>query len=100
MCTPPLQAICYPSKFLMLVRERPSRMYRPPPPMQAIFSYPSEFLMLVKERQSGMYRLSAYYLARSLADLPMDCMLPTVMIWILYFMGGLRLTAAAFFGNW
>ena len=56
--------------------------------------------MLIKERQSGMYRLSAYYLARALADLPMDCLLPTLLIWIIYFMGGLRLTAAAFFGNW
>ncbi|GAX76515.1 hypothetical protein CEUSTIGMA_g3961.t1 [Chlamydomonas eustigma] len=67
---------------------------------QAIFSYPSEFAMLVKERQSGMYRLSAYYLARTASDLPMDCLLPTAMCWILYFMGGLRLSAAAFFGNW
>jgi len=67
---------------------------------QAIFNYPSEFSMLVKERQSGMYRLSAYYVARTLSDLPMDCLLPTLFVWIIYWMTGLRLSAGAFFANW
>lgn len=40
-----------------------------------------------------MYRLSAYYLARSLADLPMDCLVPTLFTWVIYFMTGLRLDA-------
>lgn len=50
--------------------------------------------MLVKERQSGMYRLSAYYLARTASDLPMDCLVPTLFTWVLYFMAGLRLDAS------
>jgi hypothetical protein len=56
--------------------------------------------MVVKERQSGMYRLSAYYISRSLSDLPMDCLLPTILAWIIYWMSGLRLTPGAFFANW
>jgi len=67
---------------------------------QAIFNYPSEFSMVVKERQSGMYRLSAYYVARSLSDLPMDCLLPSILIIIVYWMAGLRITPGAFFGHW
>ncbi|KAG1675510.1 hypothetical protein FOA52_001810 [Chlamydomonas sp. UWO 241] len=67
---------------------------------QAIFNYPSEFSMVVKERQSGMYRLSAYYISRSLSDLPMDCLLPTILSIIIYFMAGLRLEPGAFFSNW
>ncbi len=30
----------------------------------------------------------------------MDCLIPTLFCWILYFMAGLRLQAGAFFGNW
>ncbi|KAG2431027.1 hypothetical protein HYH02_013459 [Chlamydomonas schloesseri] len=66
----------------------------------ALFTFPAEFQMLVKERQSGMYRLSAFYVARTLSDLPMDCLLPSLFTWIVYFMGGLRLNAGAFFANW
>ena len=47
-----------------------------------------------------MYQLSAYYLSRMLADLPMDCFVPTLFTWILYWMAGLRPTPGAFFANW
>ena len=43
-------------------------------------------------------RLSAFYAARTLSDLPMDFTLPTAFFLIVYFMGGLRYNAAAFFG--
>ena len=32
---------------------------------------------MLKERASGMYRLSAFYFARQLSDLPMDLAIPT-----------------------
>ena len=67
---------------------------------QALFVFPNDMRMVVKERQSGMYRLSAFYLARTMSDVPMDCLIPTFFITVVYFMGGLRLTAAAFFCNW
>jgi ABC-type multidrug transport system ATPase subunit len=66
----------------------------------ALFVFPSVTQMVMKERQSGMYRLSAFYLSHTLSDLPMDCFLPTLFIFITYFMGGLRLTAQAWFFNW
>ena len=47
-----------------------------------------------------MYQLSAYYLSRMLADLPMDCFVPTLFTWICYWMTGLRTTPGAFFANW
>eukprot|EP00873_Tetraselmis_striata_P023562 jgi/Tetstr1/443826/TSEL_003280.t1 len=66
----------------------------------ALFVFPNEMRMVMKERSSGMYRLSAYYLARTLSDLPMDCFYPSLFVIIAYFMGGLRLEAWAFFANW
>lgn len=65
----------------------------------ALFTFPSEFKMLLKERSSGMYRVSAFYFSTVAADLPMDMLLPTLFCLIIYFMGGLRLEAWAFFAN-
>lgn len=53
--------------------------------------------MLIKERASGMYRLSAYFLARTTADLPLELILPTLFVTIVYWMGGLKHTFLGFF---
>jgi hypothetical protein len=66
----------------------------------ALFTFPNEYKMMLKERASGMYRLSAFYFARTLSDVPMEVTVPSVFIIIIYFMAGLRLTAWAFFANW
>jgi len=66
----------------------------------ALFSFPTVSRMLVKERASGMYRLSAFYIAHSASNLPMDCLIPSLFVIILYWLAGLRPTAGAFFGNW
>ncbi|MED6169163.1 hypothetical protein PIB30_018881 [Stylosanthes scabra] len=66
------------------------------PLYRAIFVFPDERVMLVKERSSGMYRLSSYYMAKTMVDLPMELVLPTVSIIIIYWMTGLKATAAAF----
>merc|ERR1712137_725863 len=66
----------------------------------ALFVFPEVTQMVMKERQSGMYRLSAFYFAHTFSDLPMDCFLPTLFIFITYFMGGLRLTVQAWICNW
>lgn len=52
--------------------------------------------MLLKERASGMYRLSAYFTARTAGDLPMELALPTAFTFIIYWMGGLDPSPAAF----
>jgi len=66
----------------------------------SLFVFPKERGMVLKERASGMYRLSAYYFARTLSDIPMECFYPSIFVVIVYFLGGLRLTAKAFFANW
>jgi ABC-type multidrug transport system ATPase subunit len=62
----------------------------------ALFTFPDERLVAVKERQSGVYRVSAYFVARSLADVPLDLFVPTIFVPIAYWLGGLRATASAF----
>lgn len=67
------------------------------PLFTAIFTFPLERAMLAKERASDLYRLSAYFMARTLGDLPLDLVMPCIFILIVYFMTNLRVTAAAFF---
>ncbi|KAI5560668.1 hypothetical protein POPTR_016G065900v4 [Populus trichocarpa] len=67
------------------------------PVFTAIFTFPQERAMLSKERAADMYRLSAYFLARTTSDLPLDLILPVLFLLVVYFMAGLRLSAAPFF---
>ncbi|KAL4326104.1 hypothetical protein GQ457_11G008540 [Hibiscus cannabinus] len=67
------------------------------PVFTAIFTFPQERAMLNKERAADMYRLSAYFLARTTSDLPLDLILPVLFMLVVYFMAGLRLSAAPFF---
>lgn len=53
--------------------------------------------MLNKERAVDMYKLSAYFLARTTSDLPLDLFLPVIFMVIVYFMAGLKATATHFF---
>lgn len=56
----------------------------------ALFAFPSERAITVKERRGGYFRLSAYYVARCVADLPLDVVVPFAFVVILYFMAALR----------
>ncbi|KAF8413923.1 hypothetical protein HHK36_001919 [Tetracentron sinense] len=67
------------------------------PLFQAIFTFPQEGFMLMKERSSCMYGLSSYFMARTVGDLPMELVLPTIFVTITYWMGGLRPTAGNYF---
>ncbi|XP_057438955.1 ABC transporter G family member 22 isoform X2 [Lotus japonicus] len=67
------------------------------PVFTAIFTFPQERAMLAKERASDMYRLSAYFLARTTSDLPLDLVLPVLFLLVVYFMAGLRLSPGPFF---
>ncbi|OIW10780.1 hypothetical protein TanjilG_27726 [Lupinus angustifolius] len=60
------------------------------PLYNAVFTFPQERRMLIKERSSGMYRLSSYFLARTIGDLPLELALPTAFVCIIYWMGGLK----------
>ncbi|WVZ19066.1 hypothetical protein V8G54_006388 [Vigna mungo] len=52
--------------------------------------------MLQKERSSGMYRLSSYFMSRVVADLPMELVLPTIFLVIIYWMTGLKANVVNF----
>ncbi|KAG6690539.1 hypothetical protein I3842_10G020600 [Carya illinoinensis] len=67
------------------------------PVFTAIFTFPQEGAMLSKERTADMYRLSAYFVARTTSDLPLDLVLPVLFLLVVYFMAGLRLSAGPFF---
>nr|ANW72279.1 ABC-2 type transporter family protein [Tradescantia hirsutiflora] len=67
------------------------------PVFTAIFTFPQERAMLNKERAVDMYRLSAYFMARTTSDLPLDLFLPVVFLIIVYFMAGLRQNVESFF---
>ncbi|KAK7262806.1 hypothetical protein RJT34_30387 [Clitoria ternatea] len=60
------------------------------PLYNAVFTFPQERRMLIKERSSGMYRLSSYFLARTIGDLPLELALPTAFVFIIYWMGSLK----------
>ncbi|XP_016462263.2 ABC transporter G family member 14 [Nicotiana tabacum] len=66
------------------------------PLYNAVFTFPQERRMLIKERSSGMYRLSSYFLAKTVGDLPIELALPTAFTFILYWMGGLKANPATF----
>jgi hypothetical protein len=58
----------------------------------ALFTFPKEVKMLVKERSSGMYSLAAYFVSRTMSHLPLDLLYPSTFVYLVYFLGGLRLT--------
>lgn len=66
------------------------------PVFEAIFTFPQERMMLEKERSSGMYRLSSFFMALTLGDLPMQLVLPTIYHTITYWMAGLKSTPESF----
>ncbi|XP_073309326.1 ABC transporter G family member 22-like isoform X5 [Primulina huaijiensis] len=67
------------------------------PVFTAIFTFPQERAMLSKERAADMYRLSAYFVARTTSDLPLDLLLPVLFLLVVYFMAGLKMNAGSFF---
>jgi len=62
----------------------------------SLFTFPDERQVALKERRSGVFRVSAYFAARSAADVPLDLFVPTLFLPIAYWLAGLRATAAAF----
>lgn len=54
--------------------------------------------MMLKERASGMYRLSAFYLARTASDLPIEFASPSILVIVCYLFAGLR-PGLSFFAN-
>ncbi|PIN21771.1 Transporter, ABC superfamily (Breast cancer resistance protein) [Handroanthus impetiginosus] len=66
------------------------------PMFEAIFTFPQERLMLEKERSSGTYRLSSFFMALTMGDLPTQLVLPTIYYTLTYWMAGLKPTPYSF----
>ncbi|QDZ19367.1 G-family ABC transporter [Chloropicon primus] len=62
----------------------------------SIFTFPNEKTMLLKERDAKMYPISAFFFARTLADIPMDLAIPIGATTVIYLMVGLKPTVGAF----
>ncbi|XP_023511452.1 ABC transporter G family member 21-like [Cucurbita pepo subsp. pepo] len=62
----------------------------------AVFEFPKEQSILNKERASSMYRLSSYFMARTVIDLPMEMLLPAMFVTVPYWMSGLKPSASKF----
>ncbi|KAH7332371.1 hypothetical protein KP509_20G084300 [Ceratopteris richardii] len=60
------------------------------PLFTALFTFPLERPILMKERATDMYRLSAYFMARTLSDLPIEIGLTIIFVVIVYLMANLR----------
>eukprot|EP00731_Ephydatia_muelleri_P015284 Em0008g1004a len=58
---------------------------------------PSERVIVNKERASGSYRLSSYFAAKMLSELPLNVLLPSFYLFIVYWACGLNPTPTAFF---
>lgn len=56
----------------------------------ALFTFPSERAIIFKERDSGSYHLSAYFLAKTLSELPTRLCLPTIYLVLSYWMANIH----------
>lgn len=55
----------------------------------SVTSFIGEREVVVKERKAGAYRLSAYYIAKMVSELPMLIILPIVQLSAMYWMAGI-----------
>ena len=56
-----------------------------------LITYAAERNVVNKERASGLYHVSAYYVAKSVAELPIQFFLPSLFFNITYWLSGLQL---------
>ncbi|KAB2603379.1 ABC transporter G family member 25-like [Pyrus ussuriensis x Pyrus communis] len=66
------------------------------PSFNSVFAFPQERAIFIKEQASGMYTLSSYFMARMVGDLPMELILPTIFLIMVYWMAGLKPDLGAF----
>jgi hypothetical protein len=59
--------------------------------------FPSEVKVFIRENLSGANRVTSYFWARTLSELPNTVMYPIVLASIVYFMVGLRPVASCYY---
>ncbi|XP_052797603.1 uncharacterized protein LOC128229820 [Mya arenaria] len=69
------------------------------PAIQAILTFPTERGIISKERAAGAYRLSAYYLAKTVSELPLKIVVPSLFYTFVFWMSGLG-NVRQFFMTW
>merc|ERR1712072_1363321 len=52
----------------------------------AVFTFPQDRVVILKERATASYRLSAYFMAMTVADLPVTLIMPAMYMLIAYWM--------------
>jgi ABC-type multidrug transport system permease subunit len=65
-----------------------------------ITAFPAERDIILRERASGTYSTLPYFLAKSVAEVPMQILFPTIFTIIVYFMMGYRNDFYAFAHFW
>mmetsp|Transcript_31992 Transcript_31992/g.44608 ORF Transcript_31992/g.44608 Transcript_31992/m.44608 type:complete len:659 (+) Transcript_31992:118-2094(+) len=70
------------------------------PMFTSVTTFPSERAVLLRERAQGSYRLSAYYIAKVTAEMPLNWISPSMFIVMTYWMTGLNDDPAVFFAFW
>lgn len=65
----------------------------------AIFTFPSERAIIFKERASGSYHLSAYFLSKTISEMPTRLSLPCMYWAIAYWMAGINYSFLVFLGT-
>lgn len=50
----------------------------------AVFTFPTERVIILKERATASYRLSAYFMAMTVADLPVTLTMPLIYMIVSY----------------
>lgn len=66
---------------------------------EAIFAFPMERDVIFKERASGSYHLSAYFLAKTVSEMPTRLLLPSLYWSISYWMTNLNPRVDVFFST-
>mmetsp|Transcript_23759 Transcript_23759/g.42102 ORF Transcript_23759/g.42102 Transcript_23759/m.42102 type:complete len:653 (+) Transcript_23759:149-2107(+) len=70
------------------------------PMFAAVNTFPPERAVLMRERSQGQYRLSAYYVAKVVAEMPLNFLNPTIFLSYVYWMAGLNKQVSTFFMFW
>jgi len=69
------------------------------PMFNALFVFPAEKRVVAKERSSKAYPFSAYFVSKTVAEIPSQFLIPVLCVSIAYFMSGLYLEPGAFFST-